>query len=76
MADELGGKVMTKFFQLRAKTYSYLIDSGSEDKKSKMHKNCLEATQREDEIRYIEKNKTGIADSIKLIVLKKIIKIL
>ena len=51
MADELGGKVMTKFFQLRAKTYSYLIDSGSEDKKSKMHKNCLEATQRE--VKYV-----------------------
>ena len=41
-----------------------------------MHKNCLEATQRENEIRYIEKNKTVIVDSIKLIVLKKIIKIL
>ena len=29
---------MTKFVGLRAKTYSYLIDKGSEDKKSKRHK--------------------------------------
>ena len=26
---------MTKFFGLRAKTYSFLIDDGSEDKKAK-----------------------------------------
>ena len=32
MADELGQKIMTKFVQLRAKTYSYLIDDSSEDK--------------------------------------------
>ena len=33
MKDELGQKAMTKFFGLREKTYSYLIDDGSEDKK-------------------------------------------
>ena len=35
MKDELGGKIMTKLFGLRAKTYSSLIDDGNEDKKVK-----------------------------------------
>ena len=35
MKDELGEKVMTKFVGLRDKTYSYLIDDGSEDKITK-----------------------------------------
>ena len=52
---------MTKFVGLRAKTYSYLIDDSSEDKKAKgtkkcviirklkfeNYRNCLEATQLE-----------------------------
>ena len=33
MKDERGRKIMTKFVGLRANTYSYLIDGGSEDKK-------------------------------------------
>ena len=39
--DELGGKIMTKFVGLRAKTYSYLIDDGSEDEKAKGTKKYL-----------------------------------
>ena len=39
MKDELGGKVTKAFVGLRAKTYSYVIDDGSEDKKGKDTKN-------------------------------------
>ena len=35
MKDELGGKIMKKFVGLRARTYSYLLDDGSEYKKAK-----------------------------------------
>ena len=38
MKDKLSGKVMSKFVGLRAKTYSYLIDDCSEDKKQKAQK--------------------------------------
>ena len=41
MKDELGGKMMIKFVGLRAKTYSCLIDDGSEDKKAKRIKKCI-----------------------------------
>ena len=68
---------MTKFVALRAKTYSYLIDDGSEVKKAKDTKkciirrklefensdNCLEATQLENKTRHLEKNQIDI-DSI------------
>ena len=32
MKHKLGGKIMIKFVELRAKTYSYLKDDGSKDK--------------------------------------------
>ena len=40
MKDELGGKILAKFVGKRAKTYSYLIDNGSKDKKAKDTKKC------------------------------------
>ena len=71
MKDNLGKKLMIKLVGLRAKTFSYLIDDGSEDEKAKgtrkyvikrktkfeHYKNCLEATQLENRINYLEKNK-------------------
>ena len=79
--DKLGGKIMTKFVGLREKANSYLIDDGSEDKKAKgtkrcvikrklkfeNYKNCLEVTQVENKMKYLEKNKTDI-DSLKRII--------
>ena len=41
MKDELGGTIMANFAELRAKTYTYLIDDGSEDKKPKVTKKCV-----------------------------------
>ena len=69
MTNELGGKIMTKFVGLRAKTYSYSIKEGSEVKKAKGTKKCvlkrklkfenyknfLEATKLENKIKYLEK---------------------
>ena len=57
-------KIMAKYVGLRAKTHSYLINDGRENKKAKDTKkcliNCLEATQLENKIRYLEKNKIDI----------------
>ena len=69
---------MTKFVELRTKSYSCLIDEGSKDKKGKItkryvikgtwklenHKNYLEATKRKNKTNHWEKNQIDI-DSIK-----------
>ena len=41
MKDRLDGKIKKQFVGLRAKTYSYLIDDVSEDKKAKDTKKCV-----------------------------------
>ena len=41
MKEELGGKITTKFVGLKAKTYSYLTDDGSEVKKAKSTKKSV-----------------------------------
>ena len=70
MKNDLGGQIMKEFVGLRAKTYSYLKDNNDEDKKAKgtkkcvikrklkfeNYKNCLEATQLDNKIKYLEKN--------------------
>ena len=80
MKDKSGGKIMTKFVGIIAKICSYFIDVGSEDKKViksekkrvikrkpkfQNYKNCLEASQLDNKIKYLEKNK------IKIEILKK-----
>ena len=40
MKKELGGKLIIKIFRLRVKSYSYLIDDGSEDNKANGTKMC------------------------------------
>ena len=74
MKNEFGGKIMIEFVVLRAKTYSYLIDDGSEDKKVKGRKKCiikrrlkfenlkicLRATYLENKTNRLEKIKTDI----------------
>ena len=68
MKDELGGKIMVTFLGLRAKTYSYLTDDGSENKKASSTekrfikrklkfencKNCFEAIQLDNKINWLE----------------------
>ena len=39
--DELGGRIMKEFCELRAKAYSYLMDDDSEVKISKGTEKCI-----------------------------------
>ena len=73
MKDRLGGKIMIQFVGLRAKTDSYVLGDFIEEKRNYVikrklkfenHKNRLEATQLDDKINYLEKNKIDI-DSLK-----------
>ena len=41
MKDELGGMIMTEFAALRRKSYLYLMDDSSNDKKAKRTKRCV-----------------------------------
>ena len=41
MKDELGGKIMTKYVARRPKTYSYSMNDGNSDKKTKGTKKCV-----------------------------------
>ena len=68
MKARLGGKFMTKFVGLRAKTYYHLSDDGCGDKKAKVTKKCvirrkrkfgnyknfLEVTEIQNKINYLE----------------------
>ena len=78
MKDELAGKIVIKVFGLRAKTYSYLIDDGRDNKKAKgtkkcvikrelkfeSYKNCLKIPQLDNERSYLGKSKINV-DSLK-----------
>ena len=78
MKDELGGKIIIRFVGLKAKTYSYLIDHGKEDKRAKgtktcvikgrlkfkNYKNCFEANELDNKINYLEKYEINV-DSLK-----------
>ena len=44
MKNELGGKIMKGFLGLKTKTYSYLLDDGSKDKKQNAQKVCHNKT--------------------------------
>ena len=59
MKDKVDRKIMTEFVALRAKIYSYLTENIDENKAK-----GIEATQLENEINYLGKNKLDV-DSLK-----------
>ena len=73
MRGESSVKFFKKFVELRARTYNYLIDDSSKDKKAKgtkkcvirktkfeNYRHCFEATQLENKLNYSEKNKMNV----------------
>ena len=76
--NELGGKTRTEFAALRIKNYIYLTDDNDENEKSRGikkcvikqkikfedYKNCLQATQFENEMNYQEEYKLDV-DSLR-----------
>ena len=54
---------MTKCVELSAKTYSYLIDDGSEDKKAKGTKKCVRKRKLEFENYRLSRNKITLVVS-------------
>ena len=73
MKDELSEKIMMQFVGLRARTYSYLIDDSSKDKKAKGTKKCVIKRKRKFEtIKTVQKQ---FNLRIKYIIQKKKIKL-
>ena len=78
MKDGLGRIIKTKCVGWKVRTYTYLIDDGSEAKKAtatkrlvikrkvifKNYKNCLQATQLDNKISYLEEKNINI-DNLK-----------
>ena len=74
MKDELGRKIMKEFAALTAKTNRYLTDNTNQDKKAKGtkkcvkkrklkfedYKNCLRATELENELNKLKKKKVNL----------------
>ena len=86
--DELGGKIMDEIVGLRAKTYRYLIDDGSENKTAKStkmcvikkelkfqnYKNCLNAAKIDGKLKYLENKKFNVDKVQELVKNKTILK--
>ena len=78
MKDELGGRMITEFVGLRTKTYSYLITTATKKnqkaqksvikRKLKFEncKNCLEATEIQNKINYLEKKNMKLTQIVNL----------
>ena len=86
--DQLGGKIMKEFVDLRAKTYSYLKENNDENKKAKGtkkcvikielkfqdYKNCLNAAKIDEKLKYLELKKINVHKLKELVKNKTILK--